>query len=450
MKKKLLISGLALAILFGIECRDRAEARTTIGFNVFFDALSSYGDWVSVQDYGHVWYPRGVGRSWRPYSNGRWLWSDHGWFWSSYEPWGWATYHYGRWVFDNYYGWIWVPGTLWAPAWVTWYTSPDYIGWAPLPPDDDFFSGRGIGFDYDNNDDYYYHHHHNHDHYIDPSYCVFVPSHHFIDHHIHSVAVAPSHNITIIKNTKNATKIKLVNNRIINYGPDIRVVEKRAGAKVRKINVVETDLTVSRGGANVNKLRGDNYYVFRPQVLKKGDETPLLKGNAKKGQLRIESKKDLFGPNYEKTIRSNQAFIDQDSFEQSSDREHSIRLKNTKKNSFVSENTNQPQITDTYSDGRYLVYKNLKKKSLSQDSGLIQPKKGNKGSYFSPRVNKDLDHRNDINAGKERTYQGGSTPNLRKNGKSDLYKYQNNGEAFNYKSKLRKEPKNLSNPNRRF
>ena len=32
------------------------------------------------------------------------------------------------------YGWFWVPGDTWAPAWVQWRYSDDYVGWAPIGP----------------------------------------------------------------------------------------------------------------------------------------------------------------------------------------------------------------------------------------------------------------------------------------------------------------------------
>ena len=31
-------------------------------------------------------------------------------------------------------GWFWVPGREWGPAWVSWRTGGDSIGWAPIPP----------------------------------------------------------------------------------------------------------------------------------------------------------------------------------------------------------------------------------------------------------------------------------------------------------------------------
>ena len=50
--------------------------------------------------------------------------------------WGWVVYHYGRWAFEPGIGWFWVPGEEWAPAWVNWRYGDEYVGWAPLPPDE--------------------------------------------------------------------------------------------------------------------------------------------------------------------------------------------------------------------------------------------------------------------------------------------------------------------------
>jgi len=79
----------------------------------------------------------------RPYSDGYWAYTDVGWTWVSYEDFGWATYHYGRWTRLRDRGWFWVPGREWGPAWFSWRTGGDYVGWAPLPP-------RGRDEDYDN------------------------------------------------------------------------------------------------------------------------------------------------------------------------------------------------------------------------------------------------------------------------------------------------------------
>jgi uncharacterized protein DUF6600 len=273
MKKILVIMSIAIAILFGVQNDNQAEAHTTVSFSLFYDALAPYGNWMSVPDYGYVWQPTYVGQGWRPYSDGHWVWTDYGWTWVSYQPWGWAPYHYGRWVFLPPYGWVWMPGTVWAPAWVTWYTGPSYIGWAPLPPDNNFFLQIGLGpiaFSYSTR----------------PNDCVFVRSNFFLYSNINSVAIPPSQNITIINNTTNINNITIVNNRVINHGPDTRFVEKATGVRVQRVNVVENNLdpqAVVKGGAKTSTL-GRNLYVFRPTVVKKGNEAPhLIRGENIKG-----------------------------------------------------------------------------------------------------------------------------------------------------------------------
>jgi hypothetical protein len=101
--------------------------------DIYYDAydLGGYGDWRYSGSYGNVWVPH-VDDGWRPYYDGRWTYSRGGWFWVSYEPWGWAPYHYGRWGWSLDFGWYWIPGNVFAPAWVSWYSYGDYVGWCPL------------------------------------------------------------------------------------------------------------------------------------------------------------------------------------------------------------------------------------------------------------------------------------------------------------------------------
>ena len=107
------------------------------------EALNQYGSWRTVETYGSVWVPGGVGPAWVPYSTGRWIWDPRfGWTWLDDAPWGWAPYHYGRWVFLGNY-WAWAPGPLvvrpaYAPALVVFLgggvavTVGHPLGWAPL------------------------------------------------------------------------------------------------------------------------------------------------------------------------------------------------------------------------------------------------------------------------------------------------------------------------------
>src|SRR5262249_27817167 len=95
-------------------------------------SLSPYGSWLTEPGYGQLWQPS-VPVGWQPYADGHWVWTAFGWTWTSYEPWSW-TFHYGRWGYLPPRGWVWFPGTVWGPAWVTWVTYSDYVGWAPLSP----------------------------------------------------------------------------------------------------------------------------------------------------------------------------------------------------------------------------------------------------------------------------------------------------------------------------
>ncbi len=104
--------------------------------------LSRYGTWTTI-DRRPVWRPR-VSSSWRPYSLGRWRTGPGGAIWISSEPWGWVPYHYGTWDYFPGYGWGWVPGRVFAPAWVYWYWGPSYVGWCPVGYYTRYYGGYGF------------------------------------------------------------------------------------------------------------------------------------------------------------------------------------------------------------------------------------------------------------------------------------------------------------------
>ena len=113
-----------------------AQGQSVADYGTIYDSLAAYGAWLETAAYGYVWQPAAVrSAGWRPYLDGRWVCTNHGWTWLSNEPFGWACYHYGRWALLHKRGWIWVPGDQWAPAWVCWRGNNTHIGWAPLPPE---------------------------------------------------------------------------------------------------------------------------------------------------------------------------------------------------------------------------------------------------------------------------------------------------------------------------
>ncbi len=94
-----------------------------------------YGEWLWDELYGYVWrpyidngaYPWG----WSPYYYGRWSYSGGQMFWVPQEPWGWIPYHLGVWQWDKKLGWVWLPGSLFAPAWADWDFFFGYASWRP-------------------------------------------------------------------------------------------------------------------------------------------------------------------------------------------------------------------------------------------------------------------------------------------------------------------------------
>jgi len=239
-----LASGMALAAPASAGVSAALAVHGEVGF--FYDALAPYGSWVSVAAYGNVWAPR-VSRYWRPYSEGHWVFTDDGWCWVDDEPWGWATFHYGRWYLDPAYGWVWVPGTVWAPAWVAWRWGDGFIGWAPLPPEAGWSVGVGLSFsDFDL------------DRAIAPRHWCFVDERHFTDPRIRSYLAPETRNVTYFRTTRNITSYRVVNNRVFDRGVDVRRIERVTGRPVPRLQIVERQAP----GVHVT---GRELGVYRPR-----------------------------------------------------------------------------------------------------------------------------------------------------------------------------------------
>ncbi len=96
---------------------------------------NTYGEWLWDDFYGYIWRPYiDNGRypwGWSPYYYGFWSNSGGQMFWVPQEPWGWVPYHLGIWQWDKKRGWFWMPGSLFAPAWVDWDFYYGYASWRP-------------------------------------------------------------------------------------------------------------------------------------------------------------------------------------------------------------------------------------------------------------------------------------------------------------------------------
>ncbi len=210
-----------------------------------YDYLTPYGMWLYHSPYGYVWIPERVSYGWRPYTNGRWVWTDYGWTWISSHRWGWIPFHYGRWGWDRSLGWFWVPDTVWGPAWVSWRRGDLYIGWAPLPPEARFVVGAGI-----NSLPYT----------LANPYWVFVEYPYFLDARLYRYILPFERNITIINYTVVQTNIVVRNNRVFNRGFDVEFIERAAKRKVTKHQLSP----LARPGPS--RVRDDRVEIYNPDM----------------------------------------------------------------------------------------------------------------------------------------------------------------------------------------
>ena len=259
---------LAIAILTLVLPEERrADAQVGVSIDFFYNNLTGGGSWIDAGYYGYCWQPSVAVENprWRPYSDGYWAYTDVGWTWVSYEDFGWATYHYGRWARLRDYGWIWVPGNEWGPAWVSWRTGGDYVGWAPLPPrygggGELVYEGRPISSSVDIDFD------------IGPAYYNFVDVRYIGEPVLRERIFEPSQNITYINNTVNVTNITYNNSTVYNYGPDYNRLSAYSTRPIRRMTLerpANVDYAVAAQSGGLTKVQGDKLIVAAPAVIQR-------------------------------------------------------------------------------------------------------------------------------------------------------------------------------------
>jgi hypothetical protein len=251
----------------------RADA-AEVSIDFFYDNLGSDdGSWIEVADYGYCWQPNVAASNsdWRPYSDGYWAYTDVGWTWVSYEDFGWATYHYGRWARLADQGWVWVPGYEWGPAWVSWRTGGDQVGWAPLPPryrgsgggGEVVYEGRPITGQVDIEFD------------IGPAYYNFVDVRYIGAPILREHIYAPSQNVTYISRTVNVTNITYNNSVAYNHGPDYDQMNRYSTRPIQRLSLQRErnfDAGVVRQRGDFTKVQGNNLVIAAPQTLQRRSE----------------------------------------------------------------------------------------------------------------------------------------------------------------------------------
>ena len=231
----------------------------------FYDALSPYGRWLSINGTWY-WQPCAtvLDRGWIPYcQGGNWVWTDQGWMWQSSYSWGWAPFHYGRWWHHGEYGWIWMPQTDWAPAWVSWRHSDTMVGWAPLPPEavykpgvGFFFHGNRAAVDFEFG--------------LVPSRFTFNELAHFGEP-FRSGHRWPWAELTRVYNTTTPIQnnYTFVDNRIVNRGPSVAVIQDATHREIKPVKIVDQS---QRGRAGA--ISSGSMAVYRPRLAPTTRETP--------------------------------------------------------------------------------------------------------------------------------------------------------------------------------
>jgi hypothetical protein len=290
MKKLIILT----AVVFGLiasSINAKTIYKRNIDVNYFYSSLEPYGEWIEVGYDDFVWRPYKADYDWRPYAEGRWEWTRHGWYWVSYEPFGWATYHYGRWYYDDYYGWVWMPDNEWAPAWVEWRYNDFYIGWAPLPPYARFNWRRGIHFSIKWHSGYHY--------------WNFVKYNHFVSHNIHHHFVHKTHAKYVFNKTKYRTNYYAENNRIVNGGVSRKYVERKVGRKLSTRKISRTDNIKDYNSLNIKTRKGIIDYRPSEKTVRK---STFDKSNVKKGRALKSLRNDKIAIN-RRTVEKKNSII---------------------------------------------------------------------------------------------------------------------------------------------
>jgi len=246
-----------------------------------------------------------------PYANGQWVYTDAGWYFAAPTYYEEIVHHYGRWIYSPALGWVWVPGRVWAPAWVEWRVSPGYVAWMPLAPSV-YIVNNYI--------------------YSPPIYenrFIIVENRYFYEPFIYKYK--HHGNKIFINEMTRVDGIKIVNNRIYNYGPELTVIEKDRGSKIDivKINRVKDIKDVKHAGSEINSYSPD----FK-RIKNKGSDSPgTFKPNKYESfsdkKSRMNNDKNITGDN------KNQGSDDKnhpDKLKQNDNKNRDVLKNNDKKN----------------------------------------------------------------------------------------------------------------------
>ena len=165
------------------------------------------------------------------------------------------------------YGWVWLPGHVWAPAWVRWKITNDYVGWCPLTPFANWKMSEGINLtnykfvnDYDD--------------------WLFIGKSKFTEEINSSNRVNTDKNEKYVNSASDVINISYQNSKIFNAGPDVKDIETKTGRTIipKEINISDETsapiigdnvVTVYKAGfkkLEIDENTGRPKEVIRPAV----------------------------------------------------------------------------------------------------------------------------------------------------------------------------------------
>jgi len=102
-------------------------------FDTALQVLNPYGTWSKIDG---LWAYTPSDHH-HPYTNGRWIYTEYGWYWKGNTADSWATEHYGYWKCGENKVWSWYPGAYWLPQTVEIRATTTHIGWRSAAVDED-------------------------------------------------------------------------------------------------------------------------------------------------------------------------------------------------------------------------------------------------------------------------------------------------------------------------
>lgn len=250
-----------LMLIFAGTTQTAKAQQEDISLQTFYDELSPYGVWIKDPQYGYVWRPDVDQEEFRPYyTNGRWAMTEYGNTWVSNYDWGWAPFHYGRWIYNRYNQWVWLPDTVWGPAWVTWRSGGGYYGWAPLGPSIHIGINIGRGG------------------YRIPDMCWnFIPYHNI--YYNSYPRYYSNRNRIYIQKTVIINNTYVRNNRTYYTGPRVEEVRRATNQNVTVYNVNRSSRPVA------NRIDNNNINIYNPRSNRESNNNNAAPRDAVQGSI---------------------------------------------------------------------------------------------------------------------------------------------------------------------